>query len=126
MAYQYAVGYNQAGSLADMTIQPAGTAIEYTFVVGGDGIAVPKGYGRQVLRFESVTAEQVETIITQLTLSYSTPSKAFTLRTTKNEAATGLNRDFHNVNAILTLPPRPRFQWFWKDFEIEVTRIEAI
>lgn len=124
MPYKYANGFNQAGSLANLTVQPAGGAIEYTFVVGGNGIAVVKGYPRQVWRWENVTAENAETILNQLGLSYSTPSKEATVMTTKNEAATSLNRDFANANAILTLPQRPRFKWWWVDFEIELTRIE--
>lgn len=127
MPYQEANGYNQAGSLATLSIQPAGSAIEYTFVIGGDGVAVAKGYPRQFWRWENVTAEQIETILSECGLSYdSTPSREKTVRTTKNDAATSLSRDFANANCIMTLPQRPRYQWFWRDFEIELTRIEFL
>lgn len=127
MPYQEANGYNQAGSLATLTIQPQASGIEYVFVVGGDGIAVPKGYPRQIWRWSSVTAEDVETIISDCGLSYdATPSREKTVRTTRNDAATGLDRDFANANCIMTLPPRPRFKYFYEDFEIELSRIEFI
>lgn len=127
MTHQVASGHNNAAGLTALSLQPRCPGISYNFVADGDGISDIKGTGFTAWVYDSMTAVQFETIMTELGLDYgTTPSKKVTVRIPKNEAATNLDRDDANYNAIVTAPPRPTFEFFWKRVEFTLTGLETL
>lgn len=127
MPYQIASGHNNAAGLTTVTIQPYCPGIGYTFVMDGDSVADIKGDGSTTWVYATLTAAQFDTLLNEFGLDYNTtPSKKVTIRTTVNDNATGHNRNYANYNAVITAPPKPRFEWFQKNIEFTITAMEAL
>jgi hypothetical protein len=127
MPYQIVDGHNNAGTLADVTIQPRCPGISVRVVTDGNGGRVIKGKGRTQWIYENLTAAQFATLLTEFGLSYTTaPSNQVTIRTTVNHSATALDRSYANYNATISIPPEPNFEWWWKAVVFEIVALEAL
>lgn len=117
MAYEFAVGYNNEAGLTVVSIQPSCPGIAVTLVTDGHGVARVKGKGASEWLYDpALPAGDFADLLAELggLNYYDTPSVECTIQTTLNDDATGLNRDFGIFNAVLTIPPQPRFKYFWQ------------
>lgn len=122
MPYQFVAGYNNAGTLATLTIQPKSPGLQPGELRrAGNGLLYARGKRRTTWNFEpSLTETQLDTILTETGLDgddFDPASVQATIRTTVNS-----DRTFANFNAIVSLPPRFRYdlRTWWDDFYLDV------
>lgn len=122
MPYQFVAGYNNAGTLATLTIQPKSPGLQPGRMRrAGDGLMYADGRRQTTWNFEpSLTESDLNTVLTQVGLDaddFDASSIKATIRTTVNSA-----RTFSNFNAIVSLPPRFRYdlRTWWDDFYLDI------
>ena len=128
MPYQFVSGYNNVGTLATLTIQPKSPGINPGRIrTAGDLLTYADGKRRTTWRFEpSLTEDDLATILTEIGLDaddFDPSSIKATIRTTVNS-----DRDFANFNAIVSLPPRFRYdlRTWWDDFYLDIIIVAAL
>lgn len=125
MPYQFASGYSQAGSLADLVPQPRSEGINPGRVLtDGSGKERLDGKGSCTLIYSVLTAAELDTLLTQIGFS-TDRSVECTLRLKAND-----DRAFANYNGIIHAPVQTRDgkyrKHLWQNVEFRVTGIEAL
>lgn len=122
MAYEFATGHDNEAGLSVVSIQPSCRGIQVNVVRDGRGFAKIKGKGTLDWLYDpSLPAGDFAALLTEFGLNYfDTPSVDCTLRTTLNDEADEMNREFGVFNATLTIPPAPQFQFFWKPIAFHI------
>lgn len=122
MAHQIAAGWNNAGALADVTIQPRCTTPTYGRVRRAhDGSLKADGYLRQVWAYGFLTTAQYTTLLTEFGLA-SAESAEVTVKTADRE------RDTTNWNAIISRPENDLEQYAGRllDVRFDLILVEAL
>lgn len=120
MAIQTATGWDDAGSLSDVSIQPRVTIPEPGRVrMGGDMLAQRDGAYHQKWMYGYLTKANFAAILSELGVSTAESAK-MTVRT--------LGRDGNeaNWNAIIVRPPAPDYYQKFAPVEFDVYLIEAL
>lgn len=122
MPYQVVDGYNNAGTLADMTPQPRCPEIEPGLLRNdGNGVLVEDGYSSCDLIWSALTDDELDTLYTQFGWSDTVPSNEVTIRLKANS-----DRDFANYNAVADRP-RGRYEdGFWRDMRAHIHHMDAL
>ncbi|MDL1924322.1 hypothetical protein FBQ95_17095 [Chloroflexi bacterium CFX3] len=121
MTYKIAAGFNNVGSLTDLSPQPACEGIRYAEMdYLPDGTVQPNGYGLAELKYEEGIPEEIYTsLLTQMGLT-SVFSAPVTIALPVDA------RTFANHNAIIVKPNDRRYQLFYRGVVFLVRRITAI
>jgi hypothetical protein len=124
MTYQYADGYDNAGSLADFTPQPKSTGlfrayrrVPVTRRVKADGDL------RCTLTWTVLDYDEYETILTQCGVTIDNPSNEGTWRLRTGESS------WANYNGILVINQPPDIQraiGFWQNIVASLYKLEAL
>jgi hypothetical protein len=124
MAYQVAIGYNQAGALANISVQPRTRGLTPgDRQMSGDGLIYEDGFPGTVLEYGFLTAAQFNTLLGEFGISSAASAKV-TIRI-PNDA-----RSEANYNAIVIKPEFTREGHFefaiYRDVKFRVTRLDAL
>lgn len=125
MTYQIADGYNNAGGLADISIQPATNGLRAgRRIVAGNGQVIEDGFYTTELVYGYLTATQYTTLLSEFGLS-GVVANEVTIRLPQNDG-----RAFANYNAIIIKPDMPSEARFerskYLNIRFIVRRIAAI
>jgi len=119
--YQIVSGHNNAGSLADVSIQPRSEPAKYGRVqIGGDQLAYADGSLRTAWVYNSLTESNYSTLLTEFGFSSESTMAVKVTVKTKNSA-----RTFANYNAII-YRPEPSFGYFMKRTSFSLVLVEAL
>lgn len=123
MTYQVADGHNNAGSMADVTPQPATPgAIEYPQIrYPGSGDAVFHGEAYIDLVWTSLERDQYNTLMTQFGLSQTVASNQVTVAIRQDDDTFGNYNGtaIHRKAAKRSMP-------FWSNLVIRIIKLEAL
>lgn len=124
MTYQIVDGYNNEGTLADVTVQPRSQGfIAGRFTTAGDGSTVTDGFPSTTWEYTALTEAQFAALNTQFGISRDTPSNQVTIKTNPHED----EDTWGAYNAIIHYPNITREgnyrSGFWHDVEYRITRI---
>jgi hypothetical protein len=125
VAYQVAIGYNQAGALADISVQPKTPGLSPGVRdISGDGLIYEDGFKSTTLEYGFLTAAQFNTLLGEFGLSATTASAKVTIRI-PNDA-----RSEANYNAIIVKPDFTREGQYkfgiYRDVKFKVRRLDAL
>lgn len=103
MVYQVASGWNNTGSLEDISIQPRlGGIRDGVRNIAGDGLTKVDGFSNGILVFDRATSSsEYNSLLTELNVASSVSAK-ITITLPQNS-----DRTFQNYNAIITRPNLP-------------------
>src|SRR5258708_34818258 len=100
MAYQFAAGYNNTGSLANIVPQPNTPGYTWpAYIDATDGSGFNDGFGMTDLTFTLLQISEWIALNTQLGLTDASPSAQGTFR-----LKDAPSRAFHNYNGIIKRP----------------------
>jgi hypothetical protein len=119
--YQIVDGFDHAGTLADVTIQPRSAPAQYARMqVGGDGLVYADGYLRTSWIYNSLTETDFAALLTEFGFnSDSVTANEVTVKTK------GSSRSFATYNAII-YRSKPSFDFYMKRVEFELVLVEAL
>lgn len=122
MPYQVADGYNNAGGLATLSLQPKSEPMQPGIIrTNGEGVVIEDGKPTQTWRFSFITYSDYETVMTELGLLTARSGKK-TIRSRQNS-----DGEFANYNAILTRRDGSRSMvGGYSDVYVDITGIAAL
>ncbi len=105
MGYQFASGFDSAGSLAELAVQPRSPGIMYPSRINAiSSFAYEDGEAYTEWFFEALTPAEYQALLTTLGLATGTTIAAeCTVRTTQNDTGLACERDYANYNAIIVM-----------------------
>lgn len=123
MPYQWAVNYNNAAGLADISPQPACPEIEPGLLrANGNGVMAEDGYKSCELKLDEViTAAEMAALYTLFGWSDTVASVPGTIRVKANH-----DRDFDNYNAIADRARGRYKDGFWYNVSIKIHHMDAL
>ena len=126
MTYKLAQGWNNAGSLSDVTPQPRSLGIlAGRRTQAGDRVIYEDGFRSVKWQWGFLTIDQWSALLTQAGLGDGTPSAKVTISTPRN-----YDRAFTNYNAVIVMPNLPdetRFEMsVFQDINITLQSLEEI
>lgn len=126
MTYKIAQGWNNAGSMNDVTPQPRSLGIVAARrTQTGDRTIYEDGFRSVKWLWGYLTIDQWSDLLTQAGLGDGTPSAKVTISTPRN-----YDRAFTNYNAVIVMPPLPdeaRFEMsVFQDIAFTLQSLEEI
>lgn len=122
MTYQIAAGWNNAGGLTDIAVQPRMAQLAPgRRQTAGDGVVYEDGFESGVLNYGYLIKADYSALLTQFGLTSAASAKV-TIRLPRNS-----DRTFQNYNAVIVRPDNLQFErGKWLDVNFKLQRIEAI
>ncbi len=127
MTYQFAAGYDNAGSLAVLATQPKSKGVlPGRLKQTGDGLTIADGFLKAEWIYTSLLPADFNTLITALGLDPD-DMDAFSVKATIKTLDNSDRTTFSNYNAIVSLPERYDFHFVaWRNVIFKISRMVAL